>query len=444
MEKNFAKRQMGRIFVNKLCLFLVIIIALGIFACSRGLARVGSVFGALPEITLGAELETLYANGDRYVAGIADYYFDTGYYTTNNNKTDAYFYAMDLEDMYIICKEPPTFDLDDLSYYTIKGRIYKPEYGSLDHQIRSKILTEISEAWGITASEADDYVSPYIIEINANPQLGARLMFGLVAALILLFVFLIISAASRIGGYAGTKQFKRLSQDGEDAEKVNEQVGQELSSPNTYKLGAVTVTKSFFIISSPWSFKLRRKDRACWLYTTVTTHRYNGIPTGKSYAVTVRFFDGLVQSFSATKKNISDCLRELAEQCPNALVGFNENLNKLWNAKDKREFFARRAALYEAQQAENSSSEYAVQAESAGLDEKKTAQRTAARDKSAEQTPEAAPAPTAATSAVPKTIIPPPPSFDINPEKDDETEAPDGESDEDAGSDFEESDFESE
>lgn len=72
-----------------------------------------------------------------------------------------------------------------------------------------------------------------------------------------------------------------------------------------------------------------------WVYLEVTTHKTNGIPTGKTRAIVIRTRDGGSYSFgSGSEKDSNEILDYFGKQMPYVISGFSDDIRNSYN-KDR-------------------------------------------------------------------------------------------------------------
>lgn len=103
----------------------------------------------------------------------------------------------------------------------------------------------------------------------------------------------------------------------------------QFSSPR-FKAGGWTVTKEFLIKSTFFTFDIFRLTDLLWAYKTITKRSVNFIPTGKSYAAILIFYDGTVE-IKGSEIAADRSLSLAAESAPWAVFGFSEEILDYFN-----------------------------------------------------------------------------------------------------------------
>jgi hypothetical protein len=102
-----------------------------------------------------------------------------------------------------------------------------------------------------------------------------------------------------------------------------EQFGREYENGRT-RLGVLDITDSWLFSRIASDTMLLPLSAVVWLHNTVTRHTTNGIPTGRTYSVSVYFRDGGKTVVNCKKSTADTVLETIARRCPNAAVGFSK------------------------------------------------------------------------------------------------------------------------
>ena len=106
----------------------------------------------------------------------------------------------------------------------------------------------------------------------------------------------------------------------------------EAEAPPRYKGGGWRVTDKYLIRRAPFAFDLLRLSDLLWAYKKVTKHSVNFIPTGKTYAGLLVCYGGAAE-VTGNEKNVDALLTFAAERAPWAIVGYSDDLSKLFKKK---------------------------------------------------------------------------------------------------------------
>jgi hypothetical protein len=105
----------------------------------------------------------------------------------------------------------------------------------------------------------------------------------------------------------------------------------EAASPR-YKGGGWRVADKYLIRSAPFAFDLLRVSDLLWAYKRVTKHSVNFVPTGKTYSGVLVCYGGAAE-ITGREKNVDALLAFAAERAPWAVLGYSDDLNKLFKQK---------------------------------------------------------------------------------------------------------------
>ena len=105
----------------------------------------------------------------------------------------------------------------------------------------------------------------------------------------------------------------------------------EADSPR-YRGGGWRVTDKYLIQSAPFAFDLLRLPDLLWAYKKVTKHSVNFIPTGKTYACVLACYGGTAE-VTGREKDVDSLLSFAAERAPWAVLGFTDELSRVFRQK---------------------------------------------------------------------------------------------------------------
>ncbi len=78
-------------------------------------------------------------------------------------------------------------------------------------------------------------------------------------------------------------------------------------------------------------------DQVLWVYENVVQHRTNFIPTGKTYSVVVKLYDGRIFDIPMSRKTASrEALQYIAANMPYLFIGYEEDWVELYNTERDR------------------------------------------------------------------------------------------------------------
>jgi hypothetical protein len=279
-----------------------------------------------------SELDGLYADKEYFVTTFTDDFFDTDYYMTEDGKTKDKYYTFFAGDRYILCKTGVDFTEYEYEDFTVSG--YLRKLTSTDSEVISGIADDISYDGEISYEEALDYFAPYIINMKASRTVQ-QVFVGIGLLAVLAAVLRICFSVYTMSDYTRSKKYKKLDNGGVgSAERVNSSISAE------FERGEFRINKPYMKMSANWmaftkfsDFSVYRKSDMLWVYKTITRHRTNGIPTGKTYTVTLRFADKQTETIPAKNERVADeIVQTIITNCPGAVAGYSKELESQYNS----------------------------------------------------------------------------------------------------------------
>jgi hypothetical protein len=274
--------------------------------------------------TSSEELSALYNAKRPYVAVTVGEFFDTGYYMESKGRVEHRYFAFWAESQYVICQMPPDYVEDAYYNYELHGRITLG--GDDEGELLSALATDIADGYGASYREALEIISGYVIHVDGSRTAGQiAVAAGAVAALLL--VAWIFVCVGNIASYTSSRAYKKLADGPDAAERVNTAISRDIDYGQfTVKRRDITVTRDWILKHEFSKFTVYRKNRLIWLYKTITRHRTNGVPSGKTYAVTLCFDDGRTISVTAKPRDVDELLASIAADVPDAICGYSDEL----------------------------------------------------------------------------------------------------------------------
>lgn len=230
-------------------------------------------------------------------------------------------------------------EYSDYEYYDIgvSGMLTSPD--SVEREIMDEVAKDLSDYFEVTVSEVRGLFSPYMVD-STSSKLLYQLAAGAGYALIFVFVVLIAFTFFDIADYRRNKYYKKLAPgDPEGAATINEAVSKDIERER------YIINRKGFMITDGWviqtaarSFSIKRRSDLIWAYASVTQHRTNGIPSGKTHAVILAFRDK--QLLTVTTKNEADSsalMETLRQHSERVLFGYSDELFRMFQ-KDFEHF----------------------------------------------------------------------------------------------------------
>lgn len=108
-----------------------------------------------------------------------------------------------------------------------------------------------------------------------------------------------------------------------------QQIDSEMAQ-SSGKTGKAIVTSSWVIAPHFYHASIMHLEDVVWVYKKVTQHRVNFIPTGKTYAAMLCAANGQMVQIDDKQEKIDQLIGTIAAKAPWAMVGFSDEIQKLW------------------------------------------------------------------------------------------------------------------
>jgi hypothetical protein len=132
---------------------------------------------------------------------------------------------------------------------------------------------------------------------------------------------------------------KILQSFGDSPEIVASQIDSELQSEtNKFSFGSLTITPSWLLNKTRYDLDIFKLDQIAWIYPKITQHRSYGVPTYKSYAAIIFNRQGKSLEIPGKEQEINQLLQEIVQRVPWVIMGFSDELQKIWNT-DRSQMF---------------------------------------------------------------------------------------------------------
>ena len=337
MNKSFAQKQIGRICRRAAMtslLWLAILAAALYFLSPHVLNLYFKQDLPIDADALAVRLDTKLVCVDMAV----DELFYTGYDMTSDGKTSSKYYAYYDGTRYVLCEMPKDMLLDEIENYRLKGIIQAFE--SIDKQVITELAKDIASANNISVEQARAQLAT--VKINGKASILFRQAFtGAIIVLAVLCVVRFFRSLYLMANYQKHKVFQKLSLgEGWPAERVDEQVSHELEGTLVFDKKPLKMTQNWIVMPASNALTVRRREDLVWGHGHVTRHYTNGIPTGKTHSVSLKFKDGLDLSLpTRNEKDTEATMAALRAVMPKMLTGYSDELLKLFQS-DKPGFLA--------------------------------------------------------------------------------------------------------
>lgn len=202
----------------------------------------------------------------------------------------------------------------------------------------------------MTAEEKAQFL-PYYLEVG---KVGSNMASGLgvfaIVAAICIFVIIFILVKALTGRYQ--KSITKYIAASPNPELTRQRVETFLSS-NEYVNG-LKYNSQFFTAQIGAKTIFGETSKLAWAYAYTVTHKRGFITTGHSYYLVVGFADGTKYQIPMDgESQVQDHLKTFAETFPYVVIGYKDDLDRLFKQKDKKAFLDLKYNPYMEQQAQN-------------------------------------------------------------------------------------------
>jgi uncharacterized protein DUF6709 len=251
--------------------------------------------------------------------GVEEYTVRTENGEEVSREVSSIYYALQVGDRYVIVKS--------------SGGIQNPVEGSLDE------MPGDFESHFFASKEMRDQRAlfyPFYLDASSYRAGGYWALTGLVAFLALL-IWKAGPAWRRLRDPDSHPVLVRAATWGEPV-SLSAGVERELHMAKRGKGGGWTLTDSYLVRRSFFTFDLLRFHDLIWAYKKITKHSVNFIPTGKTYAALMICYGGAAE-LAGSEKTVDGFLQFAAGRAPWAVFGYSAELAKAFK-KDQPGFVA--------------------------------------------------------------------------------------------------------
>jgi hypothetical protein len=235
---------------------------------------------------------------------------------TTGSRVSANIVALKLNDRILIVKAKPE---------NVKDSSFTGQLKPLPVDLEGRVVTPVVQK----NPGLKTMFLPYMLDQQADYQFGGYfgLFIGIPCAAFALWN--LQKVGRRWGKPENHPIAKQISVAGE-AETVAAQVEAELSAPTAHTVGKTTITPSWLFQPTTYGMNALRLEDLVWFYHKVTTHRTNGIPTGKTYSTVLYDRSGRTFEMNSSEQQVQEILTILYDKAPWAISGYSDDLQKMW------------------------------------------------------------------------------------------------------------------
>jgi len=320
--KNYLRKQTSKVYRNRA---ILTIIACAIVACFLINNLQG---GALKYRKIKSDSDItkdMAGDNTKFVEFTDAEIFYTGYYYTYDGQERGKYFLVKIEDRYILSMMPLKV-AEEIEVHSFKGKLRQTD--SVDKDViknfRNYLVSEYDD-WTMedaTAAIPDDYM------IDATDSGGLIGFYVQVVLTSILAIYAINNIILAIEPRFGRKykEFKRYG----DIEMLEETINQDIEDENKYYDSKYyKIMKNYSIMSTGLNIKIYKTNEIMWIYKLIIRNSYNGVPTGKTYALDVRFNTNAKTFMRIPMKKeflADEAIEQLQARLPGVIYGFPPEL----------------------------------------------------------------------------------------------------------------------
>lgn len=237
----------------------------------------------------------------------------------------ASFIALVLEDRFLLVEI--SGDPTEATEYTGALKLISPEY---NREIISELEREVPELKGVFLPFMLD-TSSFVFEVGSGLAVGV--IVGAVALVVLLYTLFGMSDGKNHPVMRALARFG-------DPEQMAESVAQEMELDHTVVQKQTHLTQRWLVYRRSSALDVTRFTDIAWIYSGVTQHRTNGIPTGKTFKAFIWDRHGKKIEIQGKKEaHVVEILDAVAKRAPWAIMGYTKDIEQIWN-KDQAQILA--------------------------------------------------------------------------------------------------------
>lgn len=245
---------------------------------------------------------------------------DTGYqYVTTSSSgaetIEAYYQALILDDKFLLVKS------DKL----LEGKTVTGGLTEMPGDVREEVIRDIEKEY----PDLKDTFLPFMLD-TSDFRIPGYIGLAIAAVVLLLTVWGVFRWISRRGDPLQHPIMKSLSRFG-DPDTIASQIEMDMVN-NPAKVGKLSLGRSWLVQSTGSSLSATRFNDVMWAYKSITQHRTNGIPTGKTYAALIWDRHGTCMTVNGKEKLIDETLTELSRRSAGAVFGFSADIQNMWKS----------------------------------------------------------------------------------------------------------------
>jgi hypothetical protein len=236
--------------------------------------------------------------------------------TVTGKRTSANFVGLKLNEKILIVKAVP----ESVTATQFAGRI-KEMPSDVYSQLIAPVLKERPDAkdmfypYMLDQEPAHDYNTIGYVALAIGVPCGALAIWNL----------------TKVGRRWGKPENHPIAKQlGTEPATVAATIEQEVAASNSHTIGKTTITSNWLFRPTTYGLQALRLEDLVWFYQKVTTHRTNGIPTGKTYSTVLYDRAGRSFEMNAKEAQVENVMTILYDKAPWAVTGYSDELQAMW------------------------------------------------------------------------------------------------------------------
>lgn len=115
-----------------------------------------------------------------------------------------------------------------------------------------------------------------------------------------------------------------------DAAYLSQQIEQELNRPSVIVHKETKISDNWMFQKSSFGLEIKKMVDIIWIYFQVTSHRTNGIPTGKTYTTICFDRNGGKVEIPGSEAQVMELAAQIHARVPWAMIGYSDEIKLAW------------------------------------------------------------------------------------------------------------------
>ncbi len=260
---------------------------------------------------------------DYFVAiGDGDHVVYMGCELTGRKNTRAYNL---METLWELEETEDEIDYSTLDYFTVKGKIKAISGDDLTYF--NDFLNDMSDYYGMSRAELDEYFIPYVIVAPTISGDGGSMSYIIAIVGIGCLVAAVIIMMSALFGNT-LKDIKKFCKNKSNAEMEMARIERfYLTTPERY---GIRVSDEYFLFEGGMKPQIFDTKDVIWFYQYIVTRKSYFVTVGKDYYVRFRTADGKMVQCATKKDEIDQVIHYFMGVMPDSIVGYSDSLENMY------------------------------------------------------------------------------------------------------------------